>query len=55
MSSRLAINRIKKELDDFKNVKDFYNFEVDICDNSLFKLKAKIIGPSKCLVFCLFD
>lgn len=45
MSSKLAIGRIKKELEDFKKVKDSYGFEVDICDNNLFHLKAKITGP----------
>ena len=45
MSSKLAIGRIKKELEDFKKVKDSYNFEVDTCNNNLFHLKARIIGP----------
>lgn len=41
----MATGRIRKELVDFKNVKDSYDFEVDTCDSNLFHLKARITGP----------
>lgn len=45
MASRLAVGRIKRELEDFRKTKDSYDFEVDTCENNLFHLKAKITGP----------
>lgn len=46
MSTKLAVNRIKKELEDFKNSKDDgYGFEVDLINSNLFHLKAKLYGP----------
>ena len=40
MSTRLAINRIKKELEDFKNSKDEYKFEVEVINSNIFHLKV---------------
>lgn len=46
MTSKLAINRVKKEIEDFrKNENDGYNIKVDVYDTNLFHLKAQITGP----------